>query len=166
MQIRRAVLFVIALGGSLLARPVGAQRAADGAPVGCTYERCALRVEPAFFSAPKLVRGRGGELVGRLGAFGGGVDTLLTGPDSAARYARRYVTATRRASTLALLGTAAYVVVLVRSDNFRDDLDGASIATAIAGVGFAIASIPFALDAHRSLSRAVWFYNAALPRSP
>jgi hypothetical protein len=54
--------------------------------------------------------------------------------------------------------------VLWRTDNFRDDIDNTSVATGLAGVGFAIASIPFVLRAQRDLSRAVWWYNAALPR--
>jgi hypothetical protein len=139
-----------------------AQAPAARTPVACTYETCALRIEPSFFAAPKLVRGRAGEEVGRLGPFGGGVDTLLAGPDSAAVYGRRYVMNIKRSSTLGLIGGAAFIVALVRSDNGRD-ADATTTAFALAGTGFAIASIPFALRASRSLSRAVWFYNSVLP---
>jgi hypothetical protein len=162
---RAGIALLVGLAAALMPSAAPAQNvAAVRAPSGCTYERCALRVEEAFFSAPRLLRGRTGVEVGRLSAFGGGVDTLLAGPDSAAVYGRRYVTAIRHSTVLGLLGAAAYVVVLVRSDDFRNDLDDGSIAVAVAGTGFAIASIPFTLHAKRSLSRAVWFYNAALAR--
>jgi hypothetical protein len=142
--------------------PASAQAGAARAPVGCTYETCALRIEPSYFGAPKLLRGRAGEQVGALGMFGGGVDTLLAGPDSAAAYARRYVSNVRTASTFGLLGTLAFVVAAVRSDGFRDT-DDTDAAIALTGAGLAIVSIPFTVRAARSLSRAVWYYNSALP---
>jgi hypothetical protein len=132
------------------------------APSGCTYETCALRIEQSYFSAPKLLRGRAGEQVGSLGMFGGDVDTLLAGPDSAAAYARRYVTNTRRASTLGLIGTAAAIAALVSSDGYRDH-DNTTVVLALTGAGFAIASVPFTVRATRSLSRAIWYYNSVLP---
>lgn len=140
-----------------------AQSAVARAPAGCTYETCALRVEPHFLTPSRLLRGREGVEIGRLGAFGGGVDSLLAGPDSAASYAHRYVTATRRANGLALLGAVAWVVALSRTDNLLD-ADPTTAGIALTGVGLSIASIPFALHAQRSLSRSVWFYNAALAR--
>ena len=92
------------------------------------------------------------------------MDTLLAGPDSARAYARRYVTDSKRSGTLGLIGFLAYVVVAVRTDNFRDDAGDADVAIGLTGAAFAIASIPFTLRAHRNLSRAIWHYNAALPR--
>ena len=59
-------------------RSTGQAPSTHGTPAGCTYATCALRVEPAFFGT-HLVRGTGGERVGRLGGFGGGVESLLTG---------------------------------------------------------------------------------------
>lgn len=102
--------------------------------------------------------------VGTLGAFGGGVDTLLTGPDSAVAYTRRFITAARTTNTLALIGAAAYVALLVHNDNFRDDWDGTDTALGVTGLAFGIAAIPFGLRAHQSLARAVWFYNAQFAR--
>lgn len=159
----RSLLF----GGAVLAALIApattsAQAGAVRAPSGCTYDTCALRVEPAFFSAPKVVRGRAGEEVGRLGMFGGGVEPLLAGPDSASAYARRYVSNIRSASTFGLLGTVAFVVASIRSDGFRDT-DDTDAAIALTGAGLAIVSIPFSVRASRSLSRAVWWYNSALP---
>lgn len=165
MSTPRTIRTVALLVGFLPVGQLAAQTPlAAQAPAGCTYATCALRVEQSFFSGTRLLRGASGERVSRLGGFGGGADLLLEGPDSVATHARSYVSATRRSTTLGLLGTAAYVVVLVRTDNFRDDFDDASIATAIAGSAFGIAAIPFALKAKRELSRAVWWYNGGLAR--
>lgn len=131
---------------------------------GCTYETCALRVEHAFFSGPRLLRGRAGVEVSRLGAFGGGVDTLLAGPDLAALHARRYVRDVRTANTLGLLSAVAFVVVATRTDWFRDDATDSEVAIGLTGTALALVSIPFRLHAQQNLSRAVWFYNAALAR--
>lgn len=133
-------------------------------PSGCTYATCALRVETGFFSI-RLVRGATGEPIGdALGVFGSGVDPLLTGPDSAAAFGRAYVHDTRRAAALGLLAVAAYVVVVARTDNFRHDFDGTSGTAAVVTLGFTVATLPFATRARQDLSRAVWWYNAALPR--
>jgi hypothetical protein len=147
--------------------PARAQTPADpaGVPADCTYATCALRVERSFLS-DYLVRGATGEKVGgNLGGFGGGMEPLLAGPDSAAAHAREYTRNMRTSGTLGVLGVLSYIVLFVRTDNFRDtDNDGVAIGAAIASVGFAISTIPFSLRAHRELSRAVWWYNAALPR--
>jgi hypothetical protein len=142
---------------------VSAQAGPTRAPAGCTYETCALRVEPGgFLSGPKLLRGRAGERVGSLGMFGGGVDTLLAGPDSAAAYGRQYVSNIRVANTFALLGAVAFVVASVHSDGFRDT-DDTDAAIALTGAGLSLVAIPFVVRASRSLSRAVWHYNSVLP---
>jgi hypothetical protein len=125
---RRLEIFALI---ALAALPCAASAQAGRAPAGCTYETCALRVEPR---------------------------------DSAAANARRYVRAARTSNTLALLGAAAYVALLVHSNNTADDLDNTDIALGVTGLAFGIASIPFNLRAGQSLSRAVWFYNAALAR--
>jgi len=98
--------------------------------------------------------------VGRLGAFGGGVDTLLAGPDSSATHAHRYVGSIRTANTLSLLSAVAFVVVATRTDWFRDHASDGEVAIGITGTVLGLASIPFRLRAEQNLSRAVWFYNA------
>lgn len=159
----RRCLTIVLVALACVPLALDAQSAAR-APSACTYETCALRVEPRFWSPPRLLRGRDGVEVGKLGAFGGGVDTLLAGSDSAATYARRYVKAARTSNTLALVGAAAYVALLFHSDNLRNDLDNTDVALGVSGLAFGIAAIPFGLRAQRSLSRSVWFYNAALAR--
>lgn len=136
---------------------------APGVAPGCTYATCALRLEPGFFGR-RLVRGASGESVSRLGAFGGGIQPLLNGPDSAAAYGQRYVRASHRSAALSLIGAVAYTVVLVRTDNLRNRFSSADVVVGFTGAGFLIASAPFARQAQRSLSQAVWWYNAALPR--
>jgi len=150
---------------SLAFAPLAANaQSASRAPSGCTYETCALRVEPRFFSVPKLLRGREGVEVGKLGGFGGGVDSLLAGPDSAAAHARHYVGAIRTANSLSLLSAVAFVVVATRTDWFRDNASDGDVAIGVTGTVLGLASIPFRLRAEQNLSRAVWFYNAALAR--
>jgi hypothetical protein len=135
-----------------------------GIPTGCTYATCALRLEPMVLATPALVRGVAGEQVGRVGLFGGEVDPLLAGPDSAAHYARDYVRAVRTSTVLSLLGTAALVVAL-GSNHWRFTNPSAGVVTVAAvGTGLSIASIPFGVRASRSLARSVWWYNAAIPR--
>lgn len=161
-MLRRHILRVLVPAALFAPATLPAQASAVRAPSACTYETCALRVEPAFFSAPRLLRGRSGEHIGSLGMFGGGVDTLLAGPDSAAAYARRYVTDIQRSSTLGLVGTAAFVAALIRRNSSGSD-DATTVALALTATGFGIASLPFSVRAWRSLSRAVWFYNSVLP---
>lgn len=160
----RHLRLVLVAGAVLTGGPVSAhaQSAATRAPVGCTYETCALRVEPAFLSAPRLLRGRAGVEVGRLGGFGGGVDTLLAGPAEAATDARRYVRDIRVANTLGLVSAVALVVVVSRTNWFSEDIDDTDRAVGIGATALALLSIPFRLHAEQNLSRAVWTYNAAL----
>ena len=152
-----------------LARPARAQTPRDsvrGIPAACTYMTCALRFEPAgFLATPHLLRGAAGERVGSgIGLFGGGVDPLLAGPDSAAMYARRYVTAARTASVLGLLGTVTVAVALSDNNWRTTDPSSGAVAAALVGTALSIAAIPYAIRAGRSVSRSVWWYNAALPR--
>jgi len=154
----------IALVAFAFASTSAIAQSAARAPSACTYETCALRVEPRFFSGPRLLRGREGVEVGTLGAFGGGADSLLAGPDSAAVHARRYVSAIRAANSLSLLSAVAFVVVATRTDWFRNNARDGDVAIGITGTVLGLASIPFRLRAEQNLSRSVWFYNAALAR--
>jgi len=151
---------------ALVAAPlvVGAQPSPARSVAACSYDTCALRVEPGFLSAPRLLRGRAGVDVGRLGAFGGGVDTLLSGPELAAMHTRRYVREIRTANALGLLSAVAFVVVGTRTDWFRDHASDGEVAIGLTGTALALVSIPFQLHAKQDLSRAVWFYNAGLAR--
>lgn len=137
----------------------------DSLSTSCTYATCALRLEPSLLGA-RLVRGAGSEQVGgRLGVFGGGVEPLLAGSDSTAAYARAYVADTRRSSTLGLIGVGVFTASLVLASSARGERnDAAAITASLIGSGLFLASLPSLLRAQRYLSRAVWWYNAALPR--
>ena len=166
---RRRLVVAAFLMSACASAPVASAHAqapsSPGIPAECTYATCALRVERGFLSE-YLVRGAAGERVGgNLGGFGGGMGPLLAGPDSAAKYARSYRSNKRTSATLGLLGAAAFVVAMARSDWFKeDDEDAVANAAAIASVGFAISTIPFTIRAQRDLSRGIWWYNAALRR--
>jgi hypothetical protein len=128
---------------------------------GCTYMTCAVRVDTRFFGR-RLVQGANGDPVGKpLGGFGGGVDILLAGPDSAAVHARRYKNNVSTSTTLTLLSALAFFAASSQIDD--SDSETGPLA-ALTGLGFAIASIPFTLRSQRDLSRSVWWYNSALPR--
>lgn len=163
----RSRLVGAALAALAVTRAAGAQAPVGptAIPASCTYATCALRVENGFLSSG-LVRGASGERVGgRLSAFGGGIEPLLAGPDSAQTYARAYVRDTRRGATLGLLGSIAAIALFVRTEGRTSgDVDDTSTALAAASVGFAVAAIPFMIRAQRDLSRSVWWYNSALPR--
>jgi hypothetical protein len=157
---------IILVGAAVAGVPFAAraQPAVSRAPAGCTYDTCALRVEPSFLLAPRLLRGRAGVEIGRLGAFGGGVDSLLAGPEEAAANARLYVRDIRARNTLALLGTAAIIGALASTDWLAEDgNDATAQGLAITGAVLGVLTIPLNVNAGRHLSRAIWFYNAALP---
>lgn len=128
----------------------------------CTYMTCALRVEPVFLGTA-LVRGVASDSAVRLNGFGHGIDILLTGPDSAASYGRRYVTANKRSSMLSTVAVAALLVVASRTHNFQSSATNLDGTIAFVGGTAAVASIPFTIQSQRALARAVWWYNAALP---
>ena len=158
--------FVLIAGLSLILAREAAAQAPSTLPAGCTYATCALRIEPEFWG-PRLVRGVNGEHVGgKLTGFGGGIDPILAGPDSAARYGRAYVRDSRTSGTLGLVALAGYAVVLWRTDNFRhaDSLGTEGTTAAVGGLLFGSAAAYFQKRATVSLSRAILWYNAALPR--
>ena len=148
---------------ALAAPALYAQAPAAPAPAACTYNTCALRVEPVFLGVA-LVRGAAGDSTVRLGGFGKGVDMLYGRSDSATAYARQFVSANKTSSVLSLIAVAALVTVQVRTDRFTSSADAADVAITIVGASAALASIPFVFRSQRALSRAVWWYNASLPR--
>jgi hypothetical protein len=160
---RNVMMAVVALSAAAL-RAESQVPTVGSMPVACTYETCALRIENGFFSI-NLVKGQSGEKVSRLGGFGSGVDVLLAGPDSAARYARSYVTASRWSNGLTLIGGIAFGLAIASIDDWNDSSIGSTEAVvAVAGAGILVVSIPFSLKAQRSLARAVWWYNEELAR--
>jgi hypothetical protein len=163
MRHKHILLAAVLLVGVYPPSPLGAQTPGVGAPQNdCTYALCAFRVEPGLLG-PRLVRGTNGASV-RLGTWGSGVARLAGRSDSATVYAARYVRATRQSSVLGVLGTIGYATVLVRTHVWRDRINNGDAIIAVAGGGLLLATVPFGVRAQRNLSRAVWWYNATLPR--
>lgn len=152
MSDRMRILAGLPLLLGLVAMPVTAQT-----PTGpnCTYDTCALRLEDG-----KLRRGVSGEEVGKLGWLGGGTDVLLTGPDSAAHYARLF---SRTQRSTWLLGIVAAVGLTAMRLVAWDDVSEGMLWAGTAGTPLTF----YALDAvytrervaKRSAHRAVWWYN-------
>lgn len=161
---RAAVLLACLVASPLLvaaARPALAQ-AAQPPLASCTYDECALRVEPGgFLSGPLLLRGAGATLVARGGVFGFDLPWVVQESDSAVRYARQYRVSQRRSGTAALLGTAATVTAVVVG--YTGDAHDAT-PYSIAATAFGLYAGYEGARALRALARGVWWYNRALPR--
>ena len=151
-------------------RPAAALQASAQSPTtaaatsGCTYATCALRVERGLFTE-RLVHGAAGEELSTIGAFGSGVDVLLSGPDSAVVHAQSYAWNAKRSGIIGIAGGVALGVVMSRTRYFQSDrITTGDVVTTIAGAIAAAVSVPFELRARRELARAIWWYNGALPR--
>jgi len=168
---RRTATLLAALTGSLLGAitlpaqqlvvagatlPVGTERRSTLLPATdstrCSYVECALRVEPSFRGS-QLVRGLAGRAGARLDERE--MARVFAGNDSAMAYAAQYQRAERTNLFLLVPGAVLGVVGLVGP---KTDFTLAAV-----GGGLFIVSFPFESRAQRSLSRAVWWYNAALP---
>lgn len=158
---------IILLGAG---RMLGAQQAAPSAASlptvelqaaaqpSCSYADCALRVEPSL-RGPRLVRGTAGSAVVGLGTpRPTELARLFAGNDSASVYAARYVRDERWNQGLTFAGAILAAAGFLQPH----PLNGLSAA----GTGMLLTSIPFQFRAERGLSRAVWWYNAALPSAP
>lgn len=152
MQRTMAVLLLFLLAPAL---PCQAQ-----APEACTYDSCSLRLERGT-----LLRGVSGERVGGATEFGGHVDVLLQGPDSAAAWAKRFLTTRRRAGVYGLIGavgTAAFIVI-----GYQRNLSDATTRNLYWGGTVAVPLWFFSLNregrdqdaASLSMARSVWWYN-------
>src|SRR4051812_8732740 len=155
---------------ALLVAPLFSVAASAQAPmtgaaaVGCTYATCALRIEGGLFGQ-RLVRGAMDERVSTIGAFGGGVDLLLAGADSAVVHAQAYVWNAKRSALLGGAGAIALGVVAAHTggSQSRHVTNGDAVAV-VAGAAVLAISVPLELRARRELARAIWWYNGALPR--
>jgi hypothetical protein len=156
--------FAVALVAA--APPVAAQGAGRDAgqpPLSvCTYDECGLRVEPGgLFRTPVLLRGARGQHVAGFGRLGPDLPRIVAGADSAVAHARAFRPLQRRAGVAGLLaGAAAVTAIALDAASDANDSAPFSIGAAVLGVyaGFETRR------AVRELSRAVWWYNRALPR--
>ena len=160
---RRVPLVALFIASSLSIDASAQSPMALAATVGCTYATCAIRVERSLFGE-HLVRGAIGERVSTLDMFGGGVDLLLVGEDSAGVHARAYVWNVKRSALLGGAGAVA-VGVAAATHGFHDGhVTNGEVVGVLAGAVALAISVPFELRARRELARAIWWYNAALPR--
>ena len=66
-----------------------------------------------------------------------------------------------------MLATVAVVALCVagfRTHQFRSSATNLDVTLVIAGGTAALTGIPFVIRSQRALAKAVWWYNAALPR--
>jgi hypothetical protein len=153
--------FVIASSMSVKASAQAPMTVAAAA--GCTYATCAIRIERSLFSE-RLVRGATGERVSTLGPFGGGVDMLTNGADSAATHAQAYVWNVKRSALLGGAGAIALGVAASTRGFQSGRVSNGDVVAVVAGAVVLAISVPFELRARRELARAIWWYNGALPR--
>ena len=143
--------------------PLGAS-AQPVAPEMCTYDLCALRVEPAF-SGPRLVAGAGGTPAGQLGPFGSALSRAVASNERALEQARIYEQ-TRVPAFLAALGASLLVVAATAAapDPLGDDSAALQTGALVGGVALGVVGVRLGLRSQRAASRAVWEYNRDLPR--
>lgn len=135
--------------------PVSGVVTRTGAP--CDYATCALRVEPRRFLGPQLVRGTMGSSVMDLsGPRASELGPLFAGNDSASHYGNEYLRAARANRGLTLGGLVLGAIGLAQPDRMN--------GYTAAGASMLVVSLPFQFVEERALSRAVWWYNAALSR--
>jgi hypothetical protein len=151
---------------ALAAPPLAAQRATPVPPIDeCSYDRCALRVEPGgFFSRPTLVRGVDAERVARFGINGPDLAAIVAGSDSAVAHARAFRPHQLRAGVAGLLSTIAVVAAGVIARNAANVDNVAPLS--IASIGLGVYAGYEARLAQREVARSVWWYNqrVAAPR--
>jgi len=128
----------------------------------CTYDLCALRVEPGgFLSDGELVRGAAGEHVADFGFFDSDLVLAVAGSDTAVAYARRYQNRTRWKVAFGLAAAGVAAVPTWDSDDFEWENDWPWL---VGGFVLGAISDAFRDSADRALSRAIWWHNAQYGR--
>ena len=138
---------------------------AQSALRNCSYETCALRIEPGFFGGRTLVAGLDG-VRSNMGILGGGLINVVDRVPSALKEAKL---GRRNAIVSTIAGIAASLAITVALNG----LNGSSINTvgdgqvfgAIAlGTAGAITAGVQRVYAERHFSRAIWLYNREAAR--
>lgn len=127
-------------------------------PASCPFEMCALRIERG-----RILRGFGGEAVGRLGPFGN-VGVLLRGPDDAARDARLHKRLAGNAAAAWITSIPLLMLgpVAAAANGPADYHDDEIVAMATAWtLGLYLLNRGIVLDksGRRAADRAIWNYN-------
>ena len=144
---------------------LSASAAAQDAPVAdatsetCTYEICALRVEPGFFGV-RIVQGRDGLTVSKSGFLGPNIAEVVASSPEALVHAERAERA-RTGSFFAILGATVLLSIAVTPEDISDE---ARVGTLLGGLGLSVYGSALTLTSGREMSRAIWEYNAQIPR--
>ncbi len=131
------------------------------------YDTQALRVEtrPGDWV---LLRGRDGEVVGKIAAFRGALDlpAVFAASPEAVREAREFTQSYNRGGVLLGVGIAAFGIG--RGIGGIEDIDPAisisATAASTVGVFLAAYGIKYLYKAYSALGKAVWWYNRELTR--
>jgi hypothetical protein len=148
----------VAMATALLlhAAPLQGQAAA----ARCTYDTCALRVQPPTLTTPQmLVRGVAGTEVVRLGLLEPEVAPFVALSDSAVAHARVYDVLYDRGSIISLTGTVISIAAPILLQGTMQ-----KIAFTGAGLGLTVYGGVLTNRANDALARSVWWYNRELPR--
>jgi hypothetical protein len=133
-------------------------------PAACTYQTCALRVEPGWLGR-RIVRGQAGELVANVGLFGPSVVDIVQGSDSATHYAGIYERDHRVATVLIPVGAVLAAIPLVRARPLSGEshsFTGGDWTLLGSGILLELIGGGLALHGDRALSRSLWWYNGTL----
>lgn len=140
----------------------GPARAEVGVDSACpTYRECALRMDVGLLG-PRIVRGVEGEVVARSGLFGGfspSVERAVEGSEPAVDLAQRYQQRTRTGRLILLTGFALGVAYELTEHELSDT---ARAGISVASVGSLLFSFERFYAAQKSLSQALFSYNASL----
>jgi len=152
-----------------LAATFGASLARGQAP-DCTYDRCALRLQPNVFSR-SLVQGVPPTPVARLGLFAPRIDLLAAAGDSTRSHYTAFRTHYNRRAALTLVAIATFtasIILVSASYNASDpqQYEGAAIGLFVGSVVVGFGAGVSRAKAEDHLQQAIWFYNRALPRGP
>ncbi len=137
-------------------------RAAVAQDPGCTWDRCALRVQSSLFSM-KVVRGASAETVTKLGGFGPRIQPLADSRDSLVqRYYIQFRAGATRATALSLGGFALGVAAFVAYEHHGPH----PAAGWLLGASAVVSLIQFVEQrrVNDRLESAIWWYNRGLPR--
>ncbi len=170
----------LAAAGGAGAQAPSPAGAAPAAPAACTYDACALRRERVFFSERILAGARGA--VAARPRFGGAfpIDSIVRSVPEALPEARRYRREQVRGQLLSLAGGVLSLAAVIDAVNRSGgDCDAVGVGPVVAcsngwrarstalvlgGLAFSVTGGWRLQIADRSLNRAIWWYNRALPR--
>ncbi len=156
-QIRAALLTVIGAGLGFRAAPAQAP--------GCTYVRCALRLEGerAAFGTPRLVQGLEARPVATIGFFAPRISLLELSPDSVQQPYRAFRRDVNTGGLLWVLGAATALASTLFWGQAAHGRPGAMIGLIGGGFALSIAGIVERGRGAADLRGAVSRYNEALP---